>query len=328
MTPSCSIVISSYNKAEYVGLAVGSALAQTYPGVEVVVIDDGSTDQSLAILRQFGQRIRLEAKPNGGQASAMNRGYAVSVGEIVFFLDCDDVLEPDTVERVVKLWTAALSKVHFRLRRIGPAGTETGGPPLPPYSELPAGNLLPMLHRFGFYSSPPTSGNAFARRFLDRVMPIDETVHRNWPDTYLIGTAPLFGEVGVVAGFGGSWRETETNQSKQNIQKLGMTLQSDLAYIDSARELAASAGDAKRIPAKWPQHLKNTLIVARLGGAAASRKRAISVVKDYLQTIWTWPEYSTRVRVRFTVWALAISLLPVKLLRLIPGVAGPNVRLT
>ena len=80
----------------------------------------------------------------------MNRGYMLSSGDIVFFLDADDVLFPDTVERVIKIWAPQLSKVHFRLQKIGANGAEIEGKLLPPYRPLPHGNLMDTFLRFGF----------------------------------------------------------------------------------------------------------------------------------------------------------------------------------
>jgi glycosyltransferase involved in cell wall biosynthesis len=326
MMIQCSIVITSYNKAEYVGLAVDSALAQTWPNVEVVVIDDGSQDNSVKVLKEFGNRIRLVAKANGGQASAMNRGFALSSGAIVFFLDCDDLLAADTVERVMVAWRPEVSKAHFKLRRINGSGAEIGGPPLPPYRDLPHGDLSALLYQFGFYPAPPTSGNAFARRFLNQVMPIPEDVYHAWPDTYLSGTAPLFGQIVVISGCGGAWRTTDTNHSKGGLDMVEARLRGDREYIKQAGRLAALLGRDATIPAKWPHHLKDRLIVAKFAIPAASNWAVSGIVKEYLVAVWAWPEYSLFIRARFMLWALFIALMPARLLRRLPGVAGPNIK--
>src|SRR5262249_37236223 len=77
-----SIVVVSHNYAAYIAEAVESALAQTFPCTEVVVVDDGSTDASRDILKTFGQRIRLILKDRGGETSAVNAGFAASLGDI------------------------------------------------------------------------------------------------------------------------------------------------------------------------------------------------------------------------------------------------------
>lgn len=102
--PLVSILINSYNYGRFLGEAIRSALAQSYADKEIVVVDDGSTDNSLEIARSFGDRIHLIAKENGGQASAFNVGFAASRGQIVCLLDADDVFLPGKVERIVEVF--------------------------------------------------------------------------------------------------------------------------------------------------------------------------------------------------------------------------------
>jgi glycosyltransferase involved in cell wall biosynthesis len=101
--PLVSIIIPCYNAAAYVGEAIESALAQTYPNKEVIVIDDGSTDNSLEVIRCFGDSIRWETGPNRGGGAARNRGLALAKGEWVQFLDSDDLLSPNKLERQMEL---------------------------------------------------------------------------------------------------------------------------------------------------------------------------------------------------------------------------------
>ena len=88
--PLVSIVVNNYNYASYLAQAIESALGQTYPHTEVVVVDDGSTDGSWEIVASYGDRVRALRKVNGGQASAFNAGFEMSRGEIVWFVDSDD----------------------------------------------------------------------------------------------------------------------------------------------------------------------------------------------------------------------------------------------
>jgi glycosyltransferase involved in cell wall biosynthesis len=95
--PLVSILIPCYNAEKYVGEAIESALAQTYPNVEVIVVDDGSTDGSLGVIKSFSSRIRWETGPNRGGCAARNRAFELSHGDFVQFLDGDDYLLPDKV---------------------------------------------------------------------------------------------------------------------------------------------------------------------------------------------------------------------------------------
>lgn len=101
--PLVSIIIPCYNGAACVGDAIESALNQTYDNKEVVVVDDGSTDNSLSILKQYGTRIQLITGVNSGVAAARNKGAAASQGALLQFLDQDDKLHPDKLERQVPL---------------------------------------------------------------------------------------------------------------------------------------------------------------------------------------------------------------------------------
>ncbi len=93
-----SIIIPCWNAEEYVCDAIESALGQTYPNVEVIVIDDGSTDGSLDVIKSFGDKIRWESGENRGGSAARNRGVAIASGEYIQFLDADDILLPEKVE--------------------------------------------------------------------------------------------------------------------------------------------------------------------------------------------------------------------------------------
>ena len=91
---SVSLVIATYNHARFLGEALDSAVAQTLEGVEVVVVDDGSTDDTEAVLARYGGRLRVIRQPNRGLAAARNTGLAAARGAYVSFLDADDVLLP------------------------------------------------------------------------------------------------------------------------------------------------------------------------------------------------------------------------------------------
>src|SRR4051795_3380132 len=102
--PLVSVVIPNYNYGRYVRQAVDSVLAQTYPSVEIIVVDDGSSDDSVALLQSYGSSIKLVAQSNGGVHKARNRGIEESKGEFVAFLDADDWWEPTKLARQMELF--------------------------------------------------------------------------------------------------------------------------------------------------------------------------------------------------------------------------------
>ena len=99
-----SILINNYNYGNYLKSAIDSALAQTYSPVEVIVVDDGSTDDSQDIILSYGSQVIPILKENKGQASAFNVGFAASKGEIILFLDADDFFLLDKVAKIVNLF--------------------------------------------------------------------------------------------------------------------------------------------------------------------------------------------------------------------------------
>jgi glycosyltransferase involved in cell wall biosynthesis len=101
--PTVSVIIPTYNRASVICDAVESVLNQSYSNVDLIVVDDGSKDDTHARLRRFGNRIRLITQDNAGPAAARNRGIAVSRGDLVAFLDSDDLWLPSKVERQVSL---------------------------------------------------------------------------------------------------------------------------------------------------------------------------------------------------------------------------------
>ncbi len=102
--PLFSVVIPTYNRARYVAEAVQSVLDQTQPGVEVIVVDDGSQDNTADVLRQFGDRISYIQQENRGMAAARNRGIDEARGEYVGLLDSDDLWQPALLERVKEVF--------------------------------------------------------------------------------------------------------------------------------------------------------------------------------------------------------------------------------
>jgi len=212
-----SVIIDNYNYGRFLRTAVDSALTQTYDHVEVIVVDDGSTDDSREIIASYGSRIIPVLKPNGGQASAFDAGLQISCGSIICFLDADDALFPTVIEEVVRCFRAVpdLVKVHWPLLGIDAYGEETGV--ITPRDELPRGDLRDFIVEQGPGNQlwTPTSGNAFARWFIEKIFPIID-IRRDvstFLDLYVCSLAPLFGPIERIVQPHGLYRMHGENDS-------------------------------------------------------------------------------------------------------------------
>lgn len=137
--PLVTTIIPTYNAAHFVVGAVASALAQTYPAVEVVVVDDGSTDDTANRLARFGDRIRYLRQPNQGPSAARNNGIRAAAGEIVALLDADDLWHPGKLTTQVAYLTR-----HPDIGLLGTDYLNTMPDVWPPVPDPPSAEELPF----------------------------------------------------------------------------------------------------------------------------------------------------------------------------------------
>lgn len=100
--PKVSIITPSYNQGEFIRETIESVLNQTYDNIEYIVMDGGSTDETVRILQSYGDRFRWVSEKDRGQADAVNKGIRIATGEIIGWLNSDDTYYPDAVEKAVK----------------------------------------------------------------------------------------------------------------------------------------------------------------------------------------------------------------------------------
>ncbi len=216
--PLVSVIINNYNYARFLGAAIESALNQTYQNIEVIVVDDGSTDDSKTVIESYGRQIKAIYKENGGQASAMNAGFAAANGELIYFLDSDDLAAPDCLEQVVETYLAAENPVallNFRLQLMDGDGNllDQFAPVIG--VNLPSRAASEQVRRKGTFRHQPTSANVFTKKSLDKIMPIPEADFRICAETYLCYYAPLFGEIEAVERVLGFYRVHQNNNYHQ-----------------------------------------------------------------------------------------------------------------
>jgi glycosyltransferase involved in cell wall biosynthesis len=163
-SPLVSVVIPAYNGAEFLGEAVDSVLRQAWEPIEILVVDDGSTDDTAAVARSFGDPVRYEAQPHRGcPAAGRNRGVHLSRGLLVAFLDQDDLWPPGALRcRIAALGASPPPDVVIGRTRILQHDRESGG-------RVPGalGLVLPNLM---------VSAALFTREALAAVGPFDETL--------------------------------------------------------------------------------------------------------------------------------------------------------
>ncbi len=195
--PSVSFVITSHNYGRYVGECVRSALDQSLPS-QVVVVDDGSTDDSLAVLRAFGDRIVLVEQDCRGQGAAINAGVAVATGDIVLLLDSDDTSQPDRALEVARA-LADGRQADWLIHNVTVEKAGQGSTP-PVYEDLykldPEADLMSHLVASGD-TFGTNSGLAFRRSVLDRIGPIPDA-YVIYPDCFLIAMSILHGAAAIL----------------------------------------------------------------------------------------------------------------------------------
>lgn len=173
-TPTVSVIIPAYNAAWCVQTAIGSVLAQDFADYELVVIDDGSTDDTAEILRAYGNRLRVIPQRNGGMSMARNRGIEESKGEFAAFLDADDWWLPGKLSRQVGLMRArpslGFTATAARVENLGGEIINLWG------CTEPEGDLLSFLFETNRGIAGGTSGLMARRELLRQVGGYDEAL--------------------------------------------------------------------------------------------------------------------------------------------------------
>lgn len=196
--PSISIVICNYNYEQYINNAIDSALNQTYQPIEIIVVDDGSTDRSVEIINNYLHKVKLIQKENGGQISAYNEGFNFVTGDVVLFLDADDELLPNALSEVAKKYALEnVVKVHYKMRVVDQNGNDLNSV-LP--SNLDSGDCGKGLIKHGLmYKSPPASGNAYRVEALKKIFPLPQSPEeKHGADYFCIYGVSFLGNIASI----------------------------------------------------------------------------------------------------------------------------------
>ncbi len=203
--PAISVLINNYNYGRFIGRAIDSALAQEGPVAEIIVVDDGSTDQSRAVLEPYSDRVTLLFQENRGQAAAINAAVRASAGDILCFLDADDWWAPEKLHSISAAFNAdaRLSLVYHRLQ---PAFSDRKPTLKPIPRTLCSGDLSLRLRRSaGCWPFPMTSAIAVRRNAWNAAGEIPEQF-RISADFWLVGIYPFLGRVAALPGSLGFYR--------------------------------------------------------------------------------------------------------------------------
>jgi hypothetical protein len=318
--PRLSIVIDNYNYAQFVARAIDSALEQTVIDlIEVIVVDDGSTDGSVAVIAPYADRVRIITKPNGGQASAYNAGFAAAQGALVLFLDADDWLYPDAAAEVIAAWTPGTSKVQFLLDMVDGAGD-------PLYRQVPRElhdtEAPERMRDCGAYGSPPGSGNAYDRDYLRQVMPLDEATWRTGADSVPILLAPAYGRISSLPRALGAYRIHRPLDDEALIfNNYSGSLLSEYQRITAGKQAVADGLDRLGMPRAKPLGLapweaRTVVMCARFGGAqarAAMQPSPGALVWRALVSVGRWPLITGKRKAQLALWMLGVTALPLPL---------------
>jgi len=200
-----TIVICNYNYGRFLARAIDSSLSQDFLGTRVLVIDDGSTDDSRQIIESYGNRIEAHYKHNGGQISAYNDAVNMVDTELMILLDSDDFLYQRAVSEVMRMFDAGdFVKVQFRLDIVDSAGRPSGA--YVPHSAAPI-DCGTLLRRGWLYPSPPASGNAYRTGALKKIFPVPHaSTNRYGADFYAIYGVALLGDIATIPKSLGAYR--------------------------------------------------------------------------------------------------------------------------
>lgn len=311
--PPLGIVIPNYNHVNLVGAAIESALAQNHPNVQVIVVDDGSTDGSREVIAAYSSRIKVLLQTNTGHVKACLNGAQKLDTPIVMFLDADDLLAPEAASAVAEAWRLGVSKVQFQLEVIDEGGKSTGVV----FPKFPAGygdtDHRAELLRASGHLSPPTSGNAYARSLLNELSTFDELPR--YIDSALNLMAPLFGNVVTLQKRLGFYRIHGNNAwlmrefSLDSIERRMEIVLLQQRFLQHLCNRLSIPFDANRALGSMLVHQEHRLALAKFGQGRSTAEPLFGVLVDTLR-VQAGCAYGLAQRLVLMTWAVLVAVLP------------------
>ena len=312
--PGVSIVIGNYNYAQFVALAIESALAQDHPRCEVIVVDDGSTDGSQELIERYRDRARIILLPrNRGQVAALNEAWPTAKHEIVVFLDSDDLLEPHATSTIARNWAVDIVKVQFPMKSIDANGKwrDRIYPKYPP--NLRTDSLRHTLLKYGACYATSGSGNAYAKCFLERISPISGLP---WMDWILRIRAPFYGEVLTLAEPLASYRIHDAQWSRYNHLSLDRLVrfldlqETNLSYLSAFFTEIGLKFDPEfaRMTSQW--QCECLISISRLSGPGGRWYVPRVKVVGLAFKAFLWSPDSPKRRAALLIWTTLVAFAP------------------
>jgi len=310
-----SIIIANYNYRDFVGAAIESALAVDWPDKEVIVVDDASTDDSRSVIERFRGRMAAYYRPKSHQLGAHTFGFEQSTGDVIIFLDADDLLEPEVMREVAKVWRPGVSKVQYRMNLIDATGTPLGSalPRFPPKDDPE--KLRRTYLRTMAYATPPGSGNAYSRNLVRYVFEFRPTTPQS--DGVLLTAAPILGDVLTIRRPLARLRIHTKNtmgMASLDAAKLRLRLQEDVVKADLFSTVARQFGlIVPRDPLRYSlQHLEYRLASYLVEPSAHPfpQDKKSSLVYYLISSATKSSQLTLRYRAILLVWIIACALAP------------------
>ena len=322
-TLKVSIIINNYNYERFLSEAIDSAISQSYQNTEVIVVDDCSTDNSRDVIASYGDKIiPVYHQENGKQAAAFNSGFEKSKGEIIIFLDADDYLLPNAVEKIVSVWKPNLAKVHYRLAVVD-SNRESLGFSYPQGGiPLSSGEVWRIILEFGGYQSVATSGNALNRKALEEVFPISDE-YKLTADDYLSMLIPFYGEVVAINEPLAAYRIHTSNQwalATVTGDRFHRFVRHDLQNHQILEQKANALGI--ELPKDFEQRsigrLWARMVSLRLDPQNRPRPsdKALPLIYMSIRSVWKYTDHIWYKKVIFSLWCLWVGLLPLPLAKI------------
>jgi hypothetical protein len=320
--PRVSVVIVNYNYAAFVGEAIESALQQDTAAWEIIVVDDGSTDDSRQVIGRYAERVQAICQDNAGQCAAYNTGMRAVSGDVVLFLDSDDRLHENALTEIAAHFRQGVSKVQYSLRLLDATGRSLS---VTVPHHLDAGDVSRQLGRGGMYCSSPASGNAYRVAPLRALFPLPtDASDRHGADFFLVVASGLLGTVAAIDRPLGDYRVHRGDSEAFWSLSFGNAARSGDEYRRAQRRvlrcrdwLSARSAGRLQLPARLLEFSLEKIHYASSVLAQDNFATRLAVggrgLPRLVKALWLRRDFGALTRLALTGWALVVLLAPRRL---------------